>query len=976
MLADQITTPNPEEHIRLQAALRESEILRELAELLASSLDLEHILQVLVKRTAEVCEVERCAVWLLEDARGALRPQTYYLSSQSLDRKTIKAADAIWYRSSLPVDSPAVQRLLQSGGMLYVEDLGAAPAMKHLAETFLVRSTLLIPLIREGRPVGMLSLDDPAQTRSFSATQTQLARAIGQQAAIAIDNARLYQQAQAERQRAERLIERVRSIYKVALAVNASEDLSTVFRIAMENLVRSLGADGGAIALIEEDELRLVSSHFGYVGPNKTGNTQLSRLPNCDYVARTGQPMYVKEEEIEGEEILFYRQVGLRNTIIVPLIVRASTTNEDVVNETHLNTPDRCVGLAFVNYYTHTFQPGKGQIAYAQDIAAQCALAIEKFRLLAEVRQAAAKATERATTLDAIFHAMTEGITVADMQGNVMILNNAASHFLGIPKNYKNHLNAFLRRYPTYTVEGQPISEDQFPLTRALRGERIRSERFVTRRADGEERILEINIAPMFDSQGEQIGVVSAFRDVSEAIRSEQRIRQALDTMLHVAEAVSGMTDVKAILHSVLERTLTTLNCLQGAVYIFNEEQQKFTPLFTIGFNEESEEHWLKDQQMWLDPEPDEYHGFYRQVIDGHATLINAEQYPYQPNPLGHVMVLAAPIKHNKRVHGLLLLNRSMPRASAAESSAAPESGPQERYEFSIWDIAVLEGIAQLAGLAVDQALWQQEAFAARNSEAMLREANESKDDFMAITAHEFRTPLTIVLAQSQLIAKNIAPLQKKLSESGQEVLQKAITNLGIVGEQARHLTGVVETFLEVSQITNGQLTLNSPVDVDLAEIAQQVVNQSSATSPDQTITCEIEPCKHPYIVKGDSARLRQVIANLVENAIKYSPFDGPVTVRMRRTLTVEQKHVIEVCVADNGIGIPAEALPHLFERFYRAPNSSSGKGKGVGLGLFLVAELLRLHGGVIRAESSGMFGEGSRFIFTLPGVESAETID
>jgi len=96
----------------------------------------------------------------------------------------------------------------------------------------------------------------------------------------------------------------------------------------------------------------------------------------------------------------------------------------------------------------------------------------------------------------------------------------------------------------------------------------------------------------------------------------------------------------------------------------------------------------------------------------------------------------------------------------------------------------------------------------------------------------------------------------------------------------------------------------------------------------------------------------------------------------MRRTLTVEQKHVIEVCVADNGIGIPAEALPHLFERFYRAPNSSSGKGKGVGLGLFLVAELLRLHGGAIRAESSGMFGEGSRFIFTLPGVESAESID
>src|SRR5579863_2643273 len=125
MSADQLSKPNAEEHLRLQAALRESEMLRELAELLASSLDLERILHVLVKRTTEVCEVERCAVWLLEDARGTLRPQTYHLSSSRLDPKTIRAADSIWYRSSLPVDDPAVQRLLRSGGMVYLEDLRA-----------------------------------------------------------------------------------------------------------------------------------------------------------------------------------------------------------------------------------------------------------------------------------------------------------------------------------------------------------------------------------------------------------------------------------------------------------------------------------------------------------------------------------------------------------------------------------------------------------------------------------------------------------------------------------------------------------------------------------------------------------------------------------------------------------------------------------------------------------------------------------
>ncbi|TMD49973.1 MAG: GAF domain-containing protein, partial [Chloroflexi bacterium] len=261
MPGDLLPSPNPQEHFRLQAALRESEILRELAELLASSLDLERILQVLVKRSTQVCEVERCAVWLLEDARGMFHPKTYHLSTQLLDHQTIQAADAIWYRSPLPFDDPVIHRLLSEQGMLYVEDLRAEPGLRRVAETFLVRSILLVALVREGRPVGILSLDDPAQARTFSPELQQLARAIGQQAAIAIDNARLYQQAQTEKRRAEELIGRARSISQVALTVNSSEDLSTIFTVAVDHLVRGLGADGGAIALLDSDALSLVNSN-------------------------------------------------------------------------------------------------------------------------------------------------------------------------------------------------------------------------------------------------------------------------------------------------------------------------------------------------------------------------------------------------------------------------------------------------------------------------------------------------------------------------------------------------------------------------------------------------------------------------------------------------------------------------------------------------------------------------------------------
>ena len=968
MPGDLFPSPNPQEHFRLQAALRESEILRELAELLASSLDLERILQVLVKRSTQVCEVERCAVWLLEDARGMFHPKTYHLSTQLLDHQTIQAADAIWYRSPLPFDDPVIHQLLSEQGMLYVEDLRAEPGLRRVAETFLVRSILLVALVREGRPVGILSLDDPAQARTFSPELQQLARAIGQQAAIAIDNARLYQQAQTEKRRAEELIGRARSISQVALTVNSSEDLSTIFTVAMDHLVRGLAADGGVIALLDSDALSLVNSNRNCSTMLDAQSTvKLDHLPNCRHAALTGQPMFVTEEQIEGDEILWYRKSGLHNTMIVPLMVSAKPDTKD--GGTVSDIPARCVGLAFVNYFTRHVPPSKGQFAYAQDIAAQCALAVEKIHLLSEVRQAAQAANERATTLDAIFHAMTEGITVADMQGNVLVLNNAASHFLGVPKNFRNHLNNFLRRYPTYTVDGRIITEEQFPLTRALRGERIRSERFVTRRADGEERILEINIAPMLDSSERQIGVVSAFRDVTEPIRAEQRIRQALDTMLHVAEAVSGITDIKKILRNVLERSLTTLNCQRGLIYLFDEELQKFTPLLTIGFSEENEERWIEDQHIWLDPGPGQYHGFYSQLVAGHAALINVEQYPYQPNPLQHTMVLAAPIKHDSQVHGLIVLDRSQLHGADASQNQ------QERYEFSIWDIAVLDGIAQLTGMAVDQAHWQQEAIEARTSEAAMREANALKDEFLAITAHEFRSPLTVILAQTQLVARNLARLMPKEQEDTGEIVAKAVKNLSIVEDQTRQLTDIVQTFLEVSHLNRGKLTL-SLTEVNLAEIARQVVVQSSTTTQAHTIACLLESGEQSYLVEGDSARLQQIIANLVDNAIKYSPFGGPITVRLRRCADSDGKPIVEVCIQDKGMGVPPDAQPRLFERFYRAPNSIESQTRGIGLGLYIVAQLIQMHGGTIHVESNGILGDGSCFIFTLPALERKPEIE
>ncbi len=550
---------------------------------------------------------------------------------------------------------------------------------------------------------------------------------------------------------------------------------------------------------------------------------------------------------------------------------------------------------------------------------------------------------------------MTEGITVLDQTGQVVIRNSAAAYFLGLPTNAFASLHSFLERFPTFTLRGQPILEEDFPLSRALHGENIRGERFVTRRSDNSERVVEVNTSHLLDSEQKQTGIVSAFRDVTEQTRAERRIRKALETMLHIAEAVSGLTDIDTILRNVLTHTLETLNCERGIVQLYDTQHNVFTPLFSVGYASEAETQWLTDQSLWHNPSA--IHEFCSVILDGHPTVINADRCPEQPQPHNHIMVLAAPITHSNRLLGLMMLDRKPdPKHNPMEK--------QQHHDFSIWDMAVIEGIAQLTGLAIEQTRWQQEAMIAHTREEAMREANSLKDEFLAIAAHEFRSPLTVLMMQAQMALRTF----KKYN--GQTLPKQIHDSLTVIEEQGHQLTNIVNTFLEVTLLNEGQLTLQLET-VDIADMVKNIVSRHHSTTTTHDISCTITPGTYSYLVNGDKARLQAILNNLLQNAIKYSPLGGPITISLRQCLTPSGKTTIEIAVADCGIGIPKDEQARLFERFYRAPGIKGGSIRGVGLGLYIVAQLIRLHGGDIHVESDGIPGEGSRFIFTLPMLES-----
>lgn len=223
------------------------------------------------------------------------------------------------------------------------------------------------------------------------------------------------------------------------------------------------------------------------------------------------------------------------------------------------------------------------------------------------------------------------------------------------------------------------------------------------------------------------------------------------------------------------------------------------------------------------------------------------------------------------------------------------------------------------------------------------------RDTFLSSTAHELRTPVTSVLGYALL-------LQRRL-DRGEFTLDRIQKPLHAITDQAQRLERLTSMLLDITRLEHGKLVLELR-PIDLCESIAQVVQELQLLTEQHTITVELP--SSPIIVSGDDLRIEQAIYNLIQNAIKYSPAGGTITVTAQQDA---QQAVITV--TDEGVGIPAEDLPYVFDRFYRATNISQGNISGIGLGLYLVKEFVGLHSGTVDIQS--VVGQGTTFRVTLP---------
>jgi two-component system CheB/CheR fusion protein len=244
-----------------------------------------------------------------------------------------------------------------------------------------------------------------------------------------------------------------------------------------------------------------------------------------------------------------------------------------------------------------------------------------------------------------------------------------------------------------------------------------------------------------------------------------------------------------------------------------------------------------------------------------------------------------------------------------------------------------------------------------KRAEREIQEGVRRREQFLAMLSHELRNPLSAVLNAAQLL---------RMKGSNANVQDRAAN---VIARQGRHMARLLDDLLDVSRITRGRITLHREL-VDLRDTSKAALESAAPLVHDRRTNLVVSLPDHPLTVDGDPARLQQIQANLVSNAVKYSPMNSTVYF----TLTHEQ-HEAVIRVRDHGRGIESGVLPRIFELFVQGEQSIERPEGGLGIGLTLLRALVDLHGGRVSAASDGP-GQGSEFTVWLPLARTGSAAD
>lgn len=550
----------------------------------------------------------------------------------------------------------------------------------------------------------------------------------------------------------------------------------------------------------------------------------------------------------------------------------------------------------------------------------------------AEARRAAVAERAQREQLRITLESIGDGVIVVDDQGHVLLMNPVAETLTGWTREdaVGQPLEAIFHIFNEFTR--QPAEN---PVGRVLREGVVvgLANHTILIARDGTQRPIDDSAAPIKDEDGNLVGVVLVFRDVTKRRRAEQTTR--------------FLADASATLASVVDYTSTLQKLARLAVPFFADWcaidmlQPDGSLLHLAAAHADPAKAQLA-QELYrrFPPDPQALHGIWSVIRTGKSEFIpditDADLVANIKDPeqlrisreLGPRSYIGVPLRVRGKVRGVITF-------ITAESNR----------HYDLTDRSVAEDLADRATVAIENAELYRE----------LREANRNKDEFLAMLAHELRNPLAPISNALQILQmRGVDPVTAERARD-------------MMGRQLHHLVRLVDDLLDVSRIMQGKIELRR-APTDIAMIVARAVETARPAIDAQGHNLDITLPPEPVRVNADLVRMAQVVANLLNNSAKYTPKGGHID------LAVEHVNSdVILRIHDTGIGIARDLLPRIFDPFVQAEHGLERGQGGLGIGLTLVARLVKMHGGSVSAFSEGL-GKGSEFVVRLPVVAESST--
>lgn len=633
------------------------------------------------------------------------------------------------------------------------------------------------------------------------------------------------------------------------------------------------------------------------------------------------------------------------------------------------------------------------------------------FRDITEKKRAEGETIRQKELLQLILGNITDGVVVADTNGKFLLFNATAERLIGIGATDATP-DRWSERYGAYFPDGLTLyPSHKLPLVRAIRGENVNAVELLIRNAnmpDG--RLLSITGGPLQGEDGALQGGVVVLHDITERKRAEEAIRQSGERYHLLFNSNPHPVWVYDL------QTLAILDVNHSAVRSYGYSHEEFLSLTIKDIRPPEDIPALLESTMKASPDIESAGVWKHCKKDG--TLIDVEitSHPLIYGGKNARLVVATDITTRKKAeealrqseerfrllisevtdYAILMLDpegrivswnagaerikgykadeiigqhfsRFYPTEDVEAGKPAYElkvASERGRYEEEGWRIrkdesrfwanvvitALRDGTDRLRGFAkvtrdITEHKRTQELI--MHAKEVAERASKFKDQFLSTMSHELRTPLNAVLGFSDLLAdERYGPLNDRQ--------RRYIDHIHTGG---KHLLKLISDILDLSKIEAGRMELTRE-DVAVASAFSEVISglYPLAEKKSQALLQQVEPNLH---VHADAVRLKQVLTNLVGNAIKFTPEGGRIELVARQV-----KKQVKIEVRDNGPGIPPEQQQRVFEAFVRLTQSGSAT-EGTGLGLAITARLVELHGSTLGIESQP--GEGACFYFSLP---------